>query len=360
MGKINTGIIGVGNCFAGLFQGIEYYKRTNNTVVGIMHETIGPYSWKDIDFVTAFDVSKHKVGKDITEAQYAKPNMVEYVTDMQNKGVTVNEAPRMDGIGKYVKDMIEPMEQSKSDEELEKEITKEIKDKKVDVLVNYLPVGSEKATKFWAQLALNTGCAFINCMPVFIASDPEWHNKFKQAGLPVIGDDIKSQVGATIIHRGLVKICDDRGAVVKNTYQLNVGGNTDFKNMLERERLISKKVSKQESVQSQLRKRLDEDKIHIGPSDFIPFQKNRKLCFLRIEANSWANAAFNIELRLDVDDKANSAGIAVDAIRLAKLALDRSVGGSIDSASMYLMKHPRIQMSDSEARKKLEEFIVSV
>ncbi len=356
---VKVAVVGIGNCFAGLYQGLEYYRRTNNTVTGIMHQTIGPYSWKDIDFVAGFDVSKHKVGKDLVQAQYAKPNYVEYVTDIADSGVIVKEAPKMDGVGKYVEDWFDPVEQTKTDDELRQEIIQEINDKQVEVIVNYLPVGSQKAVEFWAGIALETKCAFVNCMPVFIASNEEWNDKFKTAGVPIIGDDIKSQVGATIIHRTLAKLCDDRGAVLENTYQLNVGGNTDFKNMLERKRLISKKISKTESVQSQLSERLPDDQIHIGPSDFVPYLKNTKLCFLNINANSWANIPFKIDLKLEVDDKANSAGIVVDAIRLAKLALDRKQGGSIDSASAYLMKHPRVQMSDPVARTKLEEFIKS-
>ena len=356
MKKIKVGIIGVGNCFAGLYQGLEYYKRTNNTVVGIMNETLGDYSWKDIEFVSAWDVSKNKVGKELSEAQYAKPNFVEYITDMPKTEIIVKESPRLDGVGKYVEDLFEPIEQSKSEDELKDDIINEIKNKQIDIIVNYLPVGSQKAVEFWANICLETKTAFVNCMPVFIASNEEWNNKFKQAGVPVIGDDIKSQVGATIIHRVLSKLCDDRGAKIKHTYQLNVGGNTDFKNMLERERLISKKISKTESVQSQLTERLNEDDIHIGPSDFIPFLKNTKICFIKMEANSWADVPLKIDLKLEVDDKANSGGVVVDAIRLAKIAKDRNMGGSIDEASAYLFKHPRVQYSDSEAKELIEKF----
>lgn len=358
MTEIKVGVVGVGNCFAGLYQGLEHYKKTGNTVVGIMNEKLGPYSWSDIEFVAAWDVSKHKVGKELSEAQYAKPNFVNYINkqDMPKTEVIVKESPKLDGVGKYVEDWFEPIEQTKSAEELRKDIIQEIKHKQIDVLVNYLPVGSQKAVEFWADICLETKTAFVNCMPVFIASDPEWHQKFKEAGVPAIGDDIKSQVGATIVHRVLTKLCDDRGARVKHTYQLNVGGNTDFKNMLERERLVSKKVSKTESVQSQLKKRLHNDSIHIGPSDFIPFLKNTKICFIKMEAESWAGIPLKLDLKLEVDDKANSGGVVVDAIRLAKIAKDRNIGGSIDEASAYLFKHPRVQYSDAEAKELIQKF----
>ncbi|MCC7552248.1 inositol-3-phosphate synthase [Candidatus Micrarchaeota archaeon] len=357
MGRIKVGIIGVGNCFSGLYQGLEYYKRTENTVVGVMNEKLGEYSWRDIEFVSAWDVSKHKVGKELSEAQYAKPNFVDYIKDMPKTQIIVKESPKLDGVGKYVEDWFDPINQTKSTDELRKDIINEIKYKEIDVIVNYLPVGSQKAVEFWADICLETKTAFVNCMPVFIASNGDWHNKFKQSRVPVIGDDIKSQVGATIIHRVLSKLCDDRGAKIKHTYQLNVGGNTDFKNMLERERVVSKKVSKTESVQSQLTERLEEDNIHIGPSDFIPFLKNTKICFIKMEAESWANVPFKIDLKLEVDDKANSGGIVVDAIRLAKIAKDRNIGGSIDEASAYLFKHPRVQYSDSEAKELIKKFV---
>ncbi|MCC7570183.1 inositol-3-phosphate synthase [Candidatus Micrarchaeota archaeon] len=359
MGKIKCGVIGVGNCFAGLYQGLEYYKRTGKTAVGLMHEQLGDYHWSDIDFTAAWDVSKKKVGKELSEAQYAHPNFVDYIMDMPKTKVVVSESPILDGVGKYVEDWFDPIEQTKSEEELKQQIIKEIKEKEISVLVNYLPVGSEKAVKFWANIALETKCAFVNCMPVFIASDEQWHQKFKEAGVPAIGDDIKSQIGATIVHRVLTKLCDDRGAEVKESYQLNVGGNTDFKNMLERERLISKKISKTESVQSQLKQRMEEDNLHIGPSDFVPFLKNTKICFIKMNINSWAGVPIKMDMKLEVDDKANSGGVVVDAIRLAQIANDRKIGGSIDAASAYLFKHPRVQYSDSEAKDILEKFISS-
>ena len=357
MGKIRVGVIGVGNCFAALYQGIEYYRRTGKTAVGLMHETMGGYSWSDIEFVAAWDVSKEKVGRDLTDAQYAYPNFVRYVEDMPKSGVIVKESPRLDGVGRFVEDWFRPVEQTKDMDTLREEIIKEIKDKKVDVLVNYLPVGSQKATEFWAEIAIETNTAFVNNIPVFIASDERWHERFAEAGVPVLGDDIKSQVGATIVHRVLTRLIDERGGVTRSTYQLNVGGNSDFKNMLERERLVSKKVSKTESVQSQLSDRLPEENIHIGPSDFVPFLKNTKVCFIRIDAETWAGVPFTIDLKLEVDDKSNSAGIVVDAIRLAKIAKDKGMGGSIDAASAYLFKHPRRQFTDYDARRMIEDFI---
>jgi len=357
MTEIKVGIIGVGNCFAGLYQGLEYYRTTGKTAIGLMHENMKEYNWKDIQFVAAWDVSKHKVGKNLTEAQYAKPNFVKYMETMDTSQAIVKESPKMDGVGKYVEDWFDPIQQTKSNEELKIDIINEINEKKIDVIVNYLPVGSQNAVEFWANICLETKTALVNCMPVFIASNEKWNQKFKDANIPVLGDDIKSQVGATIIHRVLSKLIDDRGAIINNTYQLNVGGNTDFKNMLERDRLTSKKISKTESVQSQLRERLDDENIHIGPSDFVPYLKNTKICFINVKAESWANVPLKIDIKLEVDDKANSAGIVVDAIRLAKIALDKGIGGSIDEASAYLFKHPRVQYSDPEARDLIEEFI---
>ncbi len=357
MGKIKVGVVGVGNCFAGLIQGIEYYKRNRKKRAGLMHEKIGGYSVEDIDFVSAFDVGKNKVGKSLSEAIFADPNYVDWVNSVSGCDVTVKESPILDGIGVYTVNKIDPVKQTKSAEEIEKETIDEIENRATKILVNYLPVGSQKATEFWADVALKTNCAFINCIPVFIASDEKWEKKFRKKRLPVIGDDIKSQIGATIVHRVLTKLCLDRGAEVDRTYQINVGGNTDFLNMLERERLESKKISKTEAVQSQLTKRLDEDNIYIGPSDFIPFLGNRKLAFIRVEGRMYANVPFNMELRLDVDDKANSGGTTIDAIRCAQLAFDRGVGGALIYPSAYLMKHPPKQMSDYEAREKLDEWI---
>ncbi len=358
MSKIRVGVIGVGNCFAGLVQGIEYYKRNKDVKrIGLMHEKIGNYGIEDIEFVSAFDVAENKIGKPLKEAVFANPNQVNWVDSVSGCDTIVKESPILDGIGLYLQNMIKPIKQTKSVEELEKEITDEIERTKTRILINYLPVGSQKATEFWADIALKTNCAFINCIPVFIASDESWAKKFEEKSIPIIGDDIKSQVGSTIVHRVLTKLCADRGAVIDRTYQINVGGNTDFLNMLERERLESKRISKTEAVQSQLEKRLDEKNIYIGPSDFIPFLGNRKLAFIRIEGRMFANVPFNMELRLDVDDKANSGGVAVDAIRCAQLALDREEGGVLIYPSAYFMKHPPKQLSDAEAKEKLEEWI---
>lgn len=358
MGKIRAAVVGVGNCFAGLVQGVEFYKRNPDMeVTGVMHPVIAGYSIHDIDFVAAFDVSVHKVGKPLAEAVYAEPNKVKWVPSLSKmKDVMVKQSPKLDGVGHYVEKVIDAVP-DRPVEELKKEALKELKDRKAEILVSYLPVGSEKATQFWAQVCLDANIAFVNCMPSFIASRPEWAEKFSKAGIPVVGDDIKGQVGATIVHRTLAKLCDDRGTRITSTYQINVGGNTDFMNMLERSRLETKKISKTESVQSQLKQRLPDDSIYVGPSDFLPFLGNTKLMFMRIEGRMWANTPYNMEVRLEVDDKANSAGIVIDAIRLAKIALDRGLGGPILPASAYLMKHPPKQMSDPEARAELEKFI---
>lgn len=354
--KINVGIIGVGNCFAGLIQGIEYYKKNRKKIIGLMHQKIGPYKFDDIEFSSAFDVGKNKIGKRLDKAVYASPNMVNWVKLPKTKTI-VREAPVLDGVGIWVKNKVDPIKNRKPIEILKREIEKEIKKTGTEILVNYLPVGSQKASEFWANVALETKCAFVNCLPVFIASNKKWAKMFEKEKVPIIGDDIKSQIGATIVHRVLTKLCSDRGAVIDKTYQINVGGNTDFLNMKEQERLESKKISKTEAVTSQLSQSLKPKNIYIGPSDFIPFLGNTKLAFIRIEGRMFANIPFSIELRLQVDDKANSAGIAIDAIRLAKLALDRKIGGPIISASAYLMKRPPIQFSDEKARQMVEEFI---
>jgi len=360
MGKIRVGIVGVGNCFAGLAQGIEYYKRNKTQKLGLMHEKIGGYGTEDVEFVSAFDVGENKVGKPLNEAIFSDPNYVNWIDSVSNcTNRKVKESPILDGVGIYVASMIKPIKQTKTPEELKKEAIEEIEKTKTQILINYLPVGSQKATEFWANIALKTGCAFINCIPVFIASNKGWLKKFEDKCLPVVGDDVKGVIGATITHRTLAKLCVDRGAVIDRTYQINVGGNTDFANMLERERLESKKISKTEAVQSLIpqKQRLNDKDIYIGPSDFIPFLGNTKLAFIRIEGRMFANVPFNMEIRLDVDDKANSGGVAIDAIRCAQLALDKGVSGNLTYASAYLMKHPLIQMGDEEARKKLDNWI---
>jgi myo-inositol-1-phosphate synthase len=358
MGKIKIGVVGIGNCFSGLIQGIEFYKKTKGEKIGLMHEKIGNYGVEDIDFVSAFDISENKVGKQLSEAVYAEPNEVDWVKSVSGiDDIIVKESPILDGIGVYVVNKIRPIKQTKSIKQIEKESIEEIERTGTKILMNFLPVGSQKATEFWADIALKTNCGFINCMPVFIASDKKWAKKFEEKKIPVIGDDIKSQVGSTIVHRVLTKLCMDRGTTIDKTYQINVGGNTDFLNMLERDRLESKKISKTEAVQSQLSKRLNDKNIYVGPSDFIPFLSNRKLAFIRIEGRMFAEIPFNMELRLDVDDKANSGGTSIEAIRFIQIALDREIGGPLIYPSAYLMKHPPQQFSDDEARKKLDEWV---
>jgi myo-inositol-1-phosphate synthase len=353
---IRVGVIGVGNCFSGLVQGIEYYRsRKTKDVVGLMHERIGSYKYSDIEFVSAFDVGRNKIGQSLDKAVFCSPNLVKWTALPQNKTV-VKEAPILDGIGIYVLNKIQPLREPTKPAKLRSQILEELAKTKTEVLINYLPVGSQRATEFWAGLALEARCAFINCIPAFIASDKNWAARFARARLPVIGDDIKGQIGATIVHRVLAKLCDDRGTKIEKTYQLNVGGNTDFLNMKEHNRLKSKKISKTTSVQSQLKDELKADKIYIGPSDFIPFLGNTKLCFLRIDGKMFADIPYSLELRLEVDDKANSAGVAVDAIRCAKLALDRRKGGYQDVSSFF-MKHPLRQFSDAEAKKIVDEFV---
>lgn len=354
--KIKVGIIGVGNCFAGLIQGIEYYKKhRSKTPVGLMHAKIGPYAFDDIEFVSAFDVGANKIGKNLDKAVFAFPNLVKWLKLPKSK-VIVKESPILDGIGIYVENKIKPLKNPTPKEKLEKLIIEEIKKSGTEILVNYLPVGSQKATEFWADIALKTGCALVNCLPAFIASNKTWAAKFKRKRIPIIGDDIKGQIGATIVHRVLTRLCDDRGTAIDKTYQINVGGNTDFLNMLERSRLQSKKISKTEAVTSQISKEIKADKVYIGPSDFIPFLGNTKLAFIRIEGRMFADVPYSLEMRLDVDDKANSAGIVIDAIRCAKLARDRKLGG-YQEVSTWFMKHPLIQKTDSEAKKIVEEFI---
>ena len=354
--KIRVGVIGIGNCFAGLIQGIEYYKKQKDKKpIGLMHPKIGSYDFKSIEFVSAFDVGANKIGRTLNKAVFASPNLVKW-TKLPKSKVVVKESPVLDGVGIYVENRIKPLKNPTPLEKLKREIEKEVKRTKTEVLVNYLPVGSQKATEFWAEMALKTKTGFVNCLPAFIASNEKWAEKFKKARVPIIGDDIKSQIGATIVHRVLARLCDERGATIDKTYQINIGGNTDFLNMLERTRLESKKISKTEAVMSQIKKDIKSDKVYIGPSDFIPFLGNTKLAFMRIEGKMFAEIPYSIELRLDVDDKANSGGIVIDAIRCAKLAQDRKMGGYIPVSS-YFMKRPLVQLSDDKARKIVEEFI---
>jgi len=348
--KIKVAIAGLGNCASSLIQGIEQYNKTGDSS-GFISETIGPYSPGDIEFVAAFDISKKKVGKDISEAIFAAPNCTYKISDVEKKGVIVKMGNKLDGVTDLTYDKFEPSDEKHVD------VVEELKKSGADVLINYMPVGSQKATEFYAQCALDAGVGFINAMPVFIASNPEWAKKFEEKKLPIIGDDIKSQVGATIVHRALMRLFADRGVKIKNSYQLNFGGNTDFLNMLDRTRLSSKKVSKTESVQSQLNERMSYDNLHIGPSDYVPFLEDRKICFIRIEGEKFGGAPIIFEGRLQVEDSPNSAGVIADAIRLVKVAKDRNEGGILKYASAYLMKHPPVQMRDSDAMEKLDTWI---
>ncbi|MDF2145132.1 inositol-3-phosphate synthase [Knoellia sp. p5-6-4] len=357
MGTVRVAIVGVGNCASSLVQGVEYYKDADpsGTVPGLMHVQFGDYHVKDVEFVAAFDVDDKKVGKDLAEAINASENNTIKIADVPTTGVTVQRGHTLDGIGKYYALTIEESAAEPVD------VVKVLKDNQVDVLVSYLPVGSEEADKFYAQCAIDAGVAFVNALPVFIASDPEWAAKFEAAGVPVIGDDIKSQVGATITHRVMAKLFEDRGVTLDRTYQLNVGGNMDFKNMLERERLESKKVSKTQAVTSNLNGplagKIEDKNVHIGPSDYVAWLDDRKWAYVRLEGRAFGDVPLNLEYKLEVWDSPNSAGIIIDAIRAAKIAKDRGIGGALISASSYLMKSPPVQREDTEGRTKLEAFI---
>ncbi len=361
MSKIKIAIVGIGNCASSLIQGIEYYKSKNqDNCIGLMHWDIGGYKPGDIEVVAAFDTDQRKVGKDIAEAIFLPPNCTKiFFTEIPNTNVIVKMGRILDSYAEHMKNHDEKYAfvLSTQKESTKKEIVQELKKSKTDMLINYLPVGSEKAAKFYAECALETEVGFINCIPVFIASDPKWSIKFKKKGIPIIGDDIKSQIGATVIHRVLTNLFKKRGVKLMRTYQLNTGGNTDFLNMLDRSRLISKKVSKTEAVQSQTADRLSNENIHIGPSDWVPWQKDNKVCFIRMEGNIFGDIPINLELRLSVEDSPNSAGIVIDAIRCCKLALDRNEGGVLYSPSAYFTKHPPIQYTDDEAYRLTEEFI---
>jgi len=353
--SIKIGIIGVGNCASSLVQGLEYYKdvdEKSDRVPGIMHNVIAGYRIGDIKPVIAFDIDKRKVGKDLAEAIFSEPNCTQKFSDVPRTGVIVKKGPVLDGITSTTEDVFLVDESQK-----ECNVAKEIKKSGAEVMVNYLPVGSEKAVRFYADACIKAGVALVNAMPVFIASTPESAKKFEEAGLPVLGDDVKSQLGATIVHRVLTKLFEDRGVKLEHSYQLNVGGNTDFKNMLDRTRLKSKKISKTSSVQSQMKNALTEKDLHIGPSDYVPFLKDKKICFLRIEGRKFGDIPLNLELRLDVEDSPNSAGVMIDAIRCAKIALDRKIAGALVSPSSYFFKHPPKQFPDYTARKMVEEFI---
>ena len=353
MGSVRIAIVGVGNCASSLVQGVEYYRDADpaTRIPGLMHVDFGGYHVSDVQFVAAFDVDAKKVGMDLAEAIVASENNTIKLCDVPPTGVTVQRGPTFDGLGQYYREIIEESDAEPVD------VVQALRDARVDVVVSYLPVGSDQADKFYAQAAIDAGCAFVNALPVFIASDPEWAQKFTDAGLPIVGDDIKSQVGATIVHRALAKLFEDRGVELLRTYQLNFGGNMDFMNMLERTRLVSKKISKTQSVTSQIPHEMSKSDVHIGPSDHVPWLDDRKWAYIRLEGRSFGDAPLNAELKLEVWDSPNSAGVIIDAVRAAKIALDRKIGGPILSASSYFMKSPPVQYADHEAHAAVEKFI---
>ena len=354
--KVRIGIVGVGNCASSLVQGLTYYRDVdgNEPVPGLMHVNLGGYHVSDIEIAAAFDVASTKVGRDVAEAIYAPPNNTQRFADVAPIGVTVLRGNTLDGIGKYLEDQIEEADVPVAD------VAAELRRAEVDVLVSYLPVGSEHATQWYAEQALQAGCGFVNCIPAFIASKPEWEHRFAAAGLPIVGDDIKSQVGATIIHRMLANLFRERGVRLDRTYQLNFGGNTDFLNMLERDRLQSKKISKTQAVTSQFDLPLPAEDVHVGPSDHVPWLTDRKMAYIRLEGTTFGGVPLNAELKLEVWDSPNSAGVVIDAVRCAKLALDRGIGGALVGPSSYFMKSPPRQFTDAEARQRTEDFIAGV
>jgi myo-inositol-1-phosphate synthase len=352
-GDIRVAIVGVGNCANSLVQGVTYYKDAaiDQEIPGLMHAVVGGYHINNVKFVAAFDVDAKKVGLDLSEAIWASENNTIKFSDVAKTGVPVLRGVTLDGLGKYYKETIQESPVAPVD------VVATLKAEEVDVLICYLPVGSEEAAKYYAQCALDAGCAFVNALPVFIASDPVWARKFEDAGLPIVGDDIKSQVGATITHRIMAKLFQDRGVHLDRTYQLNVGGNMDFKNMLERDRLESKKISKTNSVTSQLDHDMGEKNVHIGPSDYIPWLDDRKWAYVRLEGRAFGDVPLNLEYKLEVWDSPNSAGVIIDALRCAKIGLDRKVGGALLSPSSYFMKTPPVQYTDEQAHNKVEDFI---
>jgi myo-inositol-1-phosphate synthase len=353
MGSVRVAIVGVGNCASSLVQGLEYYKDADDSsrVPGLMHVKFGPYHVRDLEVVAAFDVDAKKVGVDVADAINASENNTIKIADVPPTGVTVQRGPTFDGLGEYYRDIITESDQPAVD------VVAALRDARADVMVSYLPVGSEEADRFYAQCAIDAGVGFVNALPVFIASNPEWAAKFTAAGVPIVGDDIQSQVGATITHRVLAKLFEDRGVELLRTYQLNVGGNMDFKNMLERTRLQSKKISKTQSVTSQIPHEMRGADVHIGPSDHVPWLDDRKLAFVRLEGRAFGDVPLNLEYKLEVWDSPNSAGVIIDAVRAAKIALDRGIGGPVTSASSYFMKSPPEQYSDDDARDAVEKFI---
>jgi myo-inositol-1-phosphate synthase len=351
--KIRVAIVGVGNCASSLVQGVTYYGRAigNMPVPGLMHVELGGYTVADVEFVAAFDISSSKVGLDVADAILSEPNNTQVFASVPKTGVIVQRGPTMDGLGRYLRDMVEESDADAVN------VAEVLRRTEAEIVVSYLPVGSERATRWYAEQALAAGCAFVNCIPVFIASDPTWHARFEAKRLPLIGDDIKSQVGATILHRAIVNLFQERGVRVDRTYQLNFGGNTDFANMLERSRLESKKISKTRAVTSQLGETLPAENVHVGPSDYVPWLADRKWAHIRVEGTTFGNVPLNCEVKLEVWDSPNSAGVVIDAVRCARLALDRGVGGALIGPSSYFMKSPPKQFTDHEARERAEAFI---
>jgi myo-inositol-1-phosphate synthase len=351
--KVRVAIVGVGNCASSLVQGVQYYAEAgpDDEVPGLMHVVLGGYHVRDLDFVAAFDVDAKKVGRDLGEAIFASENNTIRFADVPPLGIEVQRGPTLDGLGRYYRDTVEEADAAPVD------VAQALRNARADVLVCYLPVGSEQAARFYAGEALKAGVAFVNCLPVFIAGTPEWAERFTAAGVPIIGDDIKSQVGATIAHRVLARLFEDRGVRLERTMQLNVGGNMDFMNMLERDRLESKKVSKTQAVTSQLGREMPKSSVHIGPSDHVPWLTDRKWAYIRLEGRSFGDVPLNLELKLEVWDSPNSAGVVIDAVRCAKLALDRGIGGPLLAPASYFMKSPPVQYTDDVARRSLEAFI---
>lgn len=353
LSEIRVAVVGVGNSASALIQGIEYYKnaKENEAVPGLMHVVFGKYHIRDVKFVAAFDVNKNKIGKDLAEAIFIEPNCVVKFAEVPSLGVKVSPGPIMDGVAQHMKKTFSVYENKKIETD---DVVKVLNDSGAEILINYLPVGSHDATRFYAQAALDAGCAFINCMPEFIASDPRWSKKFEEKGLPVAGDDIKSQLGATILHRNLVRLCVDRGVIIDETYQLNLGGDTDFQNMTVEERLKTKRISKTEAVKSLVPYDLS---TRIGPSDYVPFLGNKKICYLWLKGRKFGDRPLTVTVKLEVEDSPNSAGVVIDVIRAVKLALDRKISGQLSGISSYAFKHPPIQVPDSVAKEWVEEYI---
>jgi myo-inositol-1-phosphate synthase len=351
--SVRVGIVGVGNCASSFVQGLSYYRdaNANEPVPGLMNVELGGYHVGDVEIASAFDIAAAKVGRDLAQAIVAPPNNTQRFADVPETGIVVQRGRTLDGVGKYLRDQIPESDEPEAD------VARVLADSRTDVVVSYLPVGSQEATEYYAERALEAGCAFVNCIPVFIASKPEWRRRFEMKGLPIIGDDIKSQVGATIVHRVLANLFRERGVRLDRTYQLNFGGNADFQNMLERERLESKKISKTQAVTSQLDIPLPPEDVHVGPSDFVPWLSDRKWAYIRMEGTTFGGVPLNVELKLEVWDSPNSAGIVIDAVRCAKLARDRGIGGALIGPSSYFMKSPPEQFTDAEARERTIRFI---